>query len=206
MSRTALGAVLIALAACAPAQKPVTMSDAWPASPRTYAEATRDWTRHGKLRVGFDDLIEVHATFKAPEWRAAYVSERAKRERLPADDHAELLAAEQQDAGDYFDVQLIVATYDQRENDLQKGDRSLWRVALIDDRNHQITPISIKRDRRPDEAIRAYFPAMNDFTEAYLARFPKEAAVLREGASRFTLRLSSARGAVEIVWPARASR
>lgn len=197
-------AVLWAMvAACSAAPRPVTLTEQWPASPRAYSDANRDWTRSGERHRGFDKVLEVDATFKSPEWRAAYVAERAKRERLPADAHAELLASEQQEANDYYDVQLIVATYDERENDLQKGERSVWRLALIDDQGRQVTPISIKRDRRPAEIVRAYFPAMNPLAQAYIARFPKDAGLLREGASKFTLRMSSARGAVELVWPAR---
>jgi hypothetical protein len=205
MRAAAAVAVLWATAAAcsAAAPRPVTLTEQWPESPRAYGEANRDWTRSADLHGGFDKLLEVAATFKSPEWRAAYVAERAKRERLPAEGHAELLASEQQEATDYYDVQLIVATYDERENDLQKGKRSVWRLALIDDQGRQVTPISIKRDRRPAEIVRAYFPAMNALAQAYIARFPKDAALLREGASKFTLRMSSARGAVELVWPAR---
>lgn len=205
MRAAASVAVLWAMvAACsAAAPEPVTLTEQWPASPRPYSEANRDWTRSAELYRGFDKLLEVHATFKSPEWRAAHVAERAKRERLPPDAHAELLASEQQEAKDYYDVQLIVATYDERENDLQKGERSVWRLALIDDQGKQVTPISIKRDRRPAEIVGAYFPAMNALAQAYIARFPKDVALLNEGASKFTLRMSSARGAVELVWPAR---
>jgi hypothetical protein len=192
----------LALACSAPAPQAVKLSDSWPSSTRSYGETTRDWTRHGKAWQGFAPIIEVHATFASPEWRAAYVAERARRERLSGDAHAALLAAEQQAAGDYYDVQLIVATHDERENDLAKGSRSIWRVALVDDQGNQVTPISIKRDRRPDETIRAYFPAMHELADAYIARFPKDVAVLRNGATRFALRVSSARGSVELVWPA----
>jgi hypothetical protein len=201
--RSILALALLASACSAPAPKPVELTDSWPASTRPYEETTRDWTRHAKLWKGFAPLIEVHATFESPEWRAAYVSERARRERLPGDAHAALLAAEQKDAADYYDVQLIVTTHDERENDLAKGGRSVWRLALIDDQGNQVTPISVKRDRRPDEIVRAYFPAMHELADAYIARFPKDVVLLRAGAKRFTLRLSSARGAVELVWPAR---
>lgn len=202
--RWLLLAIALLWSACsAPAPKPVQLTDTWPGTTRSYEEATRDWTRHGKMWKDLEPLIEVYATFASPEWRAAYVAERTKRERLPSDAQAALLAAEQKDAADYYDVELIVSTHDERENDLARGSRSVWRLALIDDQGNQVTPISVKRDRRPDEIVRAYFPAMHELADAYIARFPKNIELLREGASRFTLRLSSARGAVELVWPAR---
>ena len=57
------------------------------------------------------------------------------------------------------------------------------------------------RDRRPEEIIRSEFPAFDDFTHAYIARFPKTAKLLGPGVAKVQLKLSSTRGGIEMTWP-----
>jgi hypothetical protein len=58
----------------------------------------------------------------------------------------------------------------------------------------------IKRDRRPRSEIAADFPAMGDFHEPYVARFPRTVNLLRPGAQRFSLKVTSSQVGVELVW------
>ena len=48
--------------------------------------------------------------------------------------------------------------------------------------------------------IREYFPKFDDFDVPYIVRFPRTINVLRSGAKQFSLRMSSAHGALEVVW------
>jgi hypothetical protein len=211
MSHRALIAVTSLAAAlassCASSTPPVQLNDRWPAEVGEYRDVTRKWTRHGRERTGpddhgnvFDQALDVVATFKSPEWRAAYVQYRAEHNKLPASEVAAMTAREKADDQTHYEVMLLVATYDRRLNELQKGARSVWRVALVDAAGAEIVASEIKRDRRPRSEITADFPAMGDFHEPYVARFPRTVNLLRPGAHKFSLKVTSSQVGVELVW------
>jgi hypothetical protein len=194
-------------AACASSPPPVELSESWPARAGDFEDVSRKWTRHGRERTGPDDrgnvidqALDVIATFKSPEWRAAYVQYRAEHNKLPPGEVAALTAREQADDKQHYEVMLLVATYDPRLNDLQKGARSIWRVALVDATGAEIVASEIKRDRRPRSAIAAEFPGLGDFHEPYVARFPRTVNLLRPDANRFSLKVTSSQVGVELVW------
>ena len=202
---TSLAAALSA--ACASSPPPVQLSDQWPARAGEYRDVTRKWTRHGRERTSpddkgnvFDQALDVVATFKSPEWRAAYVQYRAEHNQLPASEVAALTAREKADSQQHYEVMLLVATYDRRLNELQKGARSVWRVALVDAAGAEIVASEIKRDRRPRSEIAADFPELGDFHEPYVARFPRTVNLLRPGAHRFSLKVTSSQVGIELVW------
>lgn len=198
-------AITLATAACGATAEnaPARFSDSWPTATRSFAAVAADWTRSGNLVSGYDKVLEVSATFLSPEWRAAYVSERSKSELMGAEARDALVSAQQADAREFYEVELLVATYRHEENELQKGDKSMWRVALADDQGNEILPVEIRRDRRSFEVLRTYFPELDRFHTAYIARFPRTLDLMREGARRFSLKIASARGGVELVWTAR---
>lgn len=207
-----VAAVLLALATlpgagCA-SHAPVELSNDWPSKAGDYREVTRTWTRHGRKRSGLGDdhdhlmeqTLDVRATFKSPEWRAASIAFRARRHKLPPIEIAALTERERADAAANYEVALLVSTYDRRANDLQKGIRSIWRVALVDDAGAEILPTEIKRDRRPRSQISADYPHLGDFHQAYVARFPRTVDLMRPGARRFSLKVTSALAGVELIW------
>jgi hypothetical protein len=193
-------AVSFILAACATAPGPVAFTSEWPAEAADYVETTRDWTRRGTIRQGYDQVLDLSATFKSTAWRAAYVDRRMTSERLPEDERPILVEGERKADAQYYEFELLVATYEHDENDLQKGEKSIWRMVLVDDRGIEIEPASVQRDRRPFEIIRSEYPHLDDVAVAYIARFPKQTDVLADGAKKFSLKMSSARGVVELVW------
>ncbi len=196
-------AIIALLTAACGGPGPITLTDTWPSKTRDYDDVVRDWTRSGSLVRDLETVIHIDATFESPEWRAAYVAERVRRDALPDSEAAALLAAQKQANTESYEVELLVSTHDTRWNDLQKGTRSMWRVALMDDRGNQVTPISIKRERRPDAVVRAWFPTMGDFAEAYTVRFPRSVDLMGAGTRALTLRVSGARGAIEVTWRSR---
>jgi hypothetical protein len=205
-SRVLLLAV-VAAAACASSVSPLQLSDRWPSQAGDYRDVTRKWTRHGRQRSMpdnhgniFDQTIDVVATFKSPEWRAAYVKYRAEHNKLPPGEVNALTAREKAEAQKNYEVMLMVATYDPRLNELHKGERSVWRVALVDAGGAEIVASEIKRDRRPRSEIQADFPQLGDFHEPYVARFPRTVDLLRPDAGRFSLKVTSSQAGVELVW------
>lgn len=220
MTRVARAARLVAALAlaagafgCAPATPPIQLSAAWPARAGEYRAMTRAWTRHATERAeggasgpAFEQTLDVHATFKSPEWRAAHVRFRADRLDLPPSEVAALTEREKKEDADHYEVMLLVATYDPRINELQKGARSIWRVALVDDRGAEVVASEIKRDRRPRSEIAAEYPHLGDFHEPYVARFPRSVDLLRPGARRFSLKVTSSQVGVTMTWDAPAGQ
>lgn len=194
----------LCVAACNTARAPVTLDGTWPNRADDYEKVTSAWTRHGRVLASptkkVDRILDVYATFKAPQWRAAYAEFAAEARKLPAQEANALLQTEKEKAETGYEVELLVATYDRRANDLQKNLRSTWRVSLADDQGNEVRPTTIRRDRRPRSEIKAEFEHLGDFHVAYVAVFPKSIELLRPDARKFTLRVASSRGAVELVW------
>jgi len=206
-----VGIALVFLAAalgCAHGPEPVALSGEWPSRTDDFDEVAARWTRHGKLTApfgeGLDKLLDVSATFHSPEWRAAYVDFRSKREMLPASRRSELVAEQHAADEKYYEVTLLVQTHSFRENDLQKGKRSVWRLALVDGKGNEVEPTEVESVRTPREFLKPYFPALDPRHEIYRARFPKEGAdIFASGAQKFSLKMASSRGGVELIWNAR---
>jgi hypothetical protein len=203
-ARRALAVALLALlASCASDPPPrVTLTEAWPTQAADYKSTTTAWTRDAKLHGDFQEILGLAAVFKSTEWRAAHAARDAMFRGLEGDARAQVLAQAQADAAGPYEVELLVTTWDRRENDLDKGKRSIWRVALLDDQDHEILPLEIVRDKRPFHTLRAEFPMLDDFAVAYVARFPRTQPVLGPSAKQVRLRMSSERGGVELAWAA----
>ena len=209
MRRRALAVPLAALliAGCGGAE-PVDLDGGWPSKTAEFEDVNEKWTRHGRDNSGLggqqrhrlEQTIDVYATFKSPEWRAAYIARQAKRHHLSQAAVRELTDKAKAEDAERYEVALLVATHDRRSNDLQKGTRSTWRVALVDGSGTEIVASEIKRDRRSRVEIASEFPHMGDFHEPYVARFPRSVDLLRPDASRFQLKVTSAQGAVVLEW------
>ncbi len=202
MTRCAL-VMAMALAGCGGAATTVAFSEQWPTQSRDYREVTADWTRHAELSEGYQEALVVDATFKSAEWQAAAIERKARLGGLDSTQRAALTQDAQKELADHYELELLVTTWDRRENDLHRGPRSVWKVVLIDDAGVAIEASSIERDRRPANVLRAEYPQLGDFSQAYIARFPRRVDLMRAGARRFQLRIWGSRGAVEMAWHAR---
>lgn len=195
-----MGALGLAASGCAAAPAPVTLSDTWPDRAGDYDDVNRAWTRTARLRGSYQQALEVHATIHSPEWRAAHAGREASIRKLGGAGRDALFAAARTAAAGDYEVVLVVTTYDRSENDLHRGDRSVWRLALVDDAGVETAPLKVVRDRRPPEILRAELPMLGDFAEVYVATFPRTAAVLRDGAHQVALKMWSVKGGVSLVW------
>lgn len=199
----ALSAFGLGNTACTPKPNPVVLSEAWPQSPGKYHQVHSDWTRRAVLRQVDEEILEVYATFKSPAWRAAYIAHTGATRKLPEVEQKTLREEHGKVAAEFHEVHLLVTTWDRKENDLQKGAKSVWRLSLRDDQGGEVEPESVTRDKRPQFIVQAEYPDMGDFATAYIVRFPHTIDVLRQGAKQFSLVMSSSRGAVELVWQGR---
>lgn len=197
----ALLASLLAFAgACATPSRAVSLGGEWPAKVDSFSDVTQTWTRSTSMSAEAQQVLSVDATLLSPDWRAARAVRDAERRGLGPEARNALLLKAQEDAKGPFEIEVLLTTWDRSENDLHRGKRSTWKVALLDDGGNEIVPVEIVRDRRPAYMLKADFPLYGDFAEAYIVRFPAEAQVLGPQIKQVRLRLASVRGAVELTW------
>jgi hypothetical protein len=168
--------------------------------PSEYERVTTAWTRKGEMRQRYQEALTVHVTYKSLEWRQAFAKKTAKDRGLEGAALQQHLAQAQADDAGPLEFQLIVITWDRRENDLERGKKSVWRVRMLDDQGMEVEPLEIVRDKRPDYIIRAEFPDMKNFAEAYVVRFPRDRVA---DPTKVRLHMSSPRGGVRLVWNGR---
>lgn len=181
----------------------VRLDDSWPQTAPDYRDATERWTRRTTMSRDYQESLDLAAVLKSPEWRLAHATRNADHRRLTGPARDAVLAQAKADMAGPYEIELLVTTWDRRENDLDRGKRSVWRVVLIDDADREIEPLEIVKDKRAPYVLRAEFPGFGDFATAYIARFPRSAAVLGPTVRAVRLRMSSARGGVELQWTAR---
>jgi hypothetical protein len=192
--------LVLGLAACPKPIPPVSLDGAWPARADDFRTVQRAWTRSGEIRGDYQLVAELHATIKSPAWRAAWIERRAQHGHLSAAARAELEAAERAADEASLEVAIVLTTWDRRENDLERGAKSTWRVWLVDGSGAEIPATEIVRDKRPEYVLRSELPGFGDFSEAYVAKFPRDPRLLGPGVDRRVLRMAGARGGVELVW------
>jgi len=195
-------AVVLACAACAVTYPTVRLTEDWPAAARDYDAVVHDWTRKAQLHANYQEVCELVATLKSAEWRAAYATHDADLRGLTGDGRTQRMEQSRAEVAGPYELEVMLTTWDRRENDLDRGKKSVWRVALIDDNGQEIEPLEIVRDRRPAFVVRAEFPALGEFATPYIARFPRTTPIFGPGAKQVRLRMSSTRGAVEVGWQA----
>lgn len=194
-------ALALILIACGSTPPRVALTEDWPATCGDYDDVTEAWTRHGSFRRDFQQVITVDATFKTPAWRCAHATRLAKNRGLDPTATAALMEENRAAAAKAYEIELIVTTWDRKENELSRPN-PVWSLTLIDDKGRSVTPVKIERDKRPKHVLRAEFPTIGDFAEAYVAHFPHDPPVLGPGVKTVRLRLASERGALEVAWDA----
>jgi hypothetical protein len=190
------------LCACVATYPSVRLTEEWPATPRDYDDVVRDWTRKAQLHTSYQEVCELIATLKSAEWRAAQAARDADIRGLTGPAREQRLTQARADLAGPYEIEVLVTTWDRRENDLDRGKKSVWRLALIDASGQEIEPLEIVKDRRPAFVVRAEFPSFGEFATAYVARFPRTSPIFGPTAKQVRLRMSSTRGGLEVNWQA----
>jgi hypothetical protein len=198
---------LLLVAACGSSTKPVDLSGQWPTRAPAYDDAHRRWTRHARVTDVLDFIMSVDATALSPEFRTAYVAERARRLHLPDSARDQLIADEKVAESEFIEFQILFATGNHPWNDLGTYPRSMWRVSLIGDDGREVLPEKIEPDKRQRAEIAEYFPGLGAFHKPYRIKFPRNAAdgkpVLGPGSKQMKLVVAGSLGTAEMVWTAR---
>jgi hypothetical protein len=203
-SFTTVPIAIAVVAACAAKPVPVALVEDWPQTPSPeYRTVTSTWTRTATLRGAYQEVLDLAATFKSSEWRAAHALRDAEFRRLEGSAMTTRLDEARAEVAGPYELELMVTTWDRRENDLDRGQKSVWHVVLVDEQGHEIAPLEIVKDKRPNFVVRAEFPAFGDFATAYVARFPRTTSLLGPSVHELRLRMSSERGGVELAWSSR---
>ena len=166
--------------------------------PSPYQRTTNEWTRQTTLDGGYQQVLQLAAVYKSSAWRAAHAAKDADARGLAGDARNQRLAQATADAAGPIEIELLVTTWDRRENDLEKGKKSNWRIRMLDAAGAEIEPMELIKDKRPLLTLRAEYPAMGDFATAYIVRFKRPATPI----DQLRLRMSGERGGVEVAWPA----
>ena len=187
-------------AACTVSHPTVRLTEDWPATPRDYASVVHDWTRKAQLHASYQKMCELVATLKSAEWRAAFARQDADLRGLVGEGREQRIAQSRAEVAGPYELEIMLTTWDRRENDLDRGKKSVWRVVLIDEHGREIEPLEIVRDKRPAFVVRAEFPALGEFATPYIARFPRTRPIFGPSAKHVRLRMSSTRGGLEVDW------
>jgi hypothetical protein len=201
----ALGVVLGALVAACGAGGALSMDPRPRAfTPSDYERIRDRWTREerGFAFSRLEDTLHVSATFQSWEQRWAYVVRYASDYSLDTAERTRLLRATLDDARAHHRFFVSLAGNSWRESDLT-GERSAWRVVLVDDRGTAHAPTELERVARPGPGDRGYYrvtPFRRVFRVAFPARRADGTPTIAPDARRVTLRFTGPQGAVDLVW------
>ncbi len=203
--RLALGVVLVGLVSACGAGGALSMVPCPRAfTPSDYERIRDRWTREerGFAFARLEDTLHVSATFQSWEQRWAYVVRYASDYSLDTAERTRLLRATLEDARAHHRFFVSLAGNSWRESDLT-GERSAWRVVLVDDRGTTHAPTELERIARPGPGDRGYYrvtPFRRVFRVAFPARQADGTPTIAPDARRVTLRFTGPQGAVDLAW------
>ena len=116
---------IILLVACGGPLPKRDLSGQWPQTAEDYDRTTEAWTAKTKpLRDQYQEILELAGVFKSPQWRAAYASRDAYFRKLEGDAREARMAQAKAETAGPYEIELLVTTWDRRENDLDRGKKS----------------------------------------------------------------------------------
>jgi len=174
-------------------------------APDDYEDVYEAWTREADSFAWrrLADVLHVGATFQSWEFRTAYVARYAHDYAIEDRARDEMLRTTLADAREHHRFLVTLAGEHYREGDLT-GDRTAWRVLLVDASGTTTPAAEIDRVRRPTVPERVYFPIVSPYRETFRISFPTRredgSASIAPDSEGFTLMFTGARGRVELSW------
>ena len=196
---------LCALAACA-SYAPITLrTGTREFTTADYESVYRAWTRE---TTSFDfgslqDVLNVSATFESWEFRWAYVIRYAADFGYDTTQRTAMLHAALDEASNKHLFFVTLSGRQWRETQLT-GDRSAWRVLLVDDADRGVVPAQIEYIRKPGGRDKIYFPQISPFRHTYRISFPAKrddgTDTISPNTHAVTLRFTGSVGTVDLRW------
>lgn len=143
-----------------------------------YGRALKRWTRTVALYSGLETRAFVRMVYLSPEFVAAQAQEQSKmRAELP-DQAAETLARMREE---YRAPTFFAITYlpDRTANDWNEPG-SVWRIALNLGLGERPPDRIVRYDRPFSAELRALYPYLDEYSIAYLIRFPEPGSAAPE--------------------------
>lgn len=189
---------------CASAPLRVSLSEPRVApAAKDYEKELIRWTRHGQLLSDFDQALQLDATLRSPEFRAAYAAKYLDMYKVAPENQEKVRGELLSDGADTYEFHIESTTHDYLLNDLT-GAKTVWRVTLVDDQGHEVTPseVSLVRERRRLEA--EFYPYADTFSKGWRLRFPRArpdgTPLVGSDTKSLTLRMAGPQGALNLVW------
>lgn len=171
-----------------------------------YDKVAKRWTRTTTLHEGITQRLAVSGVLKSWDYRQAYLALVGERFALSLAEREQLQRQERGAADTYHELFVSVAMENKRWQDLDEP-KSLWKLALVNDRGEELRPATVERVKRITPEIRQLYPFHTRFHQAYVVRFRK---VLPDGrllvghdTKRVTFRVAGAVGRAELHWAQR---
>ena len=170
---------------------------------KDYGKQLERWTRHGHVIHDFDEALEVNATLRAPEFRGAYAAKYLADYQVVPESRDRVRGEIMSDGADSFEFHVETATHDYDINDLT-GAKTVWRVTLIDDQGHEVSPREVLPDKVRRQVDMEFYPYATLFSRGWRLRFPRARAdgtpLVASGTKSLTLRFAGPVGVVDLVW------
>ena len=161
-----------------------------------YGKALKKWTRTVAVYSGLETRAFVRMVYLSPEFvnaQALHLSQM--RAELP-DQSAQTLEKMREE---YRQPSFFAVTYmpDRTANDWNEP-QSVWRIAL-NQGGGEAPPDRVQRFERPFSAeLRALYPYIDDYSTAYLLRFPERSTVPPFGELQMVI--AGALGKMQFFW------
>jgi hypothetical protein len=170
---------------------------------KDYVKQLKRWTRRGQILSDFDQALQLDATLRSPEFRAAYAAKYLDMYKVTPDNQEKVRGELLSDGADTYEFHVESTTHDYLLNDLT-GSKTVWRVTLVDDQANEVTPseVSLVRERRRLEA--EFYPYADIFSKGWRIRFPRArpdgTPLVGSDTKSLTLRMAGPQGSVDLVW------
>jgi hypothetical protein len=196
-------AVVLLVAGCGGAQivslqPPVT---APPAS--EYVDQLKKWTRGGHVIADFDEALTVNATFRSPEFRAAFAEKWIKVFRIGADEAARTRERLMSEGADTWEFHVESQAHRYELNDFSSK-KSVWRVSLVGDQGREVSSKEVLATTHRRELETELYPYANVFSRGWTLRFPKTlpdgTPLIGPQTKTLTLRFAGPLGSIDLVW------
>jgi hypothetical protein len=143
-----------------------------------YGRTLKRWTRTVSVYSGLETRAFVRMVYLTPEFVAAQAQQISRmRAELP-DQAAETLARKREE---YRQPSFFAVAYmpDRTANDWNEPE-SVWRIALNLGEGERRPDRIIRYDRPFNAELRALYPYLDEYSTAYLLRFPEPAPPTQE--------------------------
>ena len=168
-----------------------------------YVDVLKRWTRHAQLLDDFDQALTVNATLRSPEFRAAYAAKWIALFRIGPDDAAATRDKLLSDGGDNWELYVETSMHRYELNEFASP-KTVWRVALVDDKGHEETTRDIHPSTVRPELDAEFYPYLTIFSRGWRIRFPKLRSdgtpMVGPDTRSLTLRISGPPGSVDLTW------